>query len=390
MVMVALALWTDWDLFWDVSVNLVLVLLAWGVSVYLIRRTAGGLQVRGLTYGPAIAAFFLFSLGNAPNFLWGWQMSVFMNVLGVLFGIVVLSSARLSFLKLICGIAAGIVATYSHCTGFVFWPIAILLVLSHGSVPLLKKLKFVVCILLASIPLAYHYYMSVYQPGLEAGAITHSQERDLWDFVQFCLLYLGTPAARFGEVQINPLQGVDSFVFPHLTCALGLLATTGVVFLAVFLRLRYRVSWRLVLPYLALAAYAVGCSILAAPGRTGHGTFNGGIPRYMTFSNLLWMSFVLLMLVASCHLGRTPKRTLRAAVILLMGLILATSLHVGNRSAAHANRHNADGKAIRQAYPNIPDDTMLRVFPTRSRLQRNLDFMHDQRLNIFRDAGEAP
>lgn len=89
-------------------------------------------QVRIWLFG--IAAFFLFSLDQAGNWLWGWQVAVFINIAGTLWTIERLSAGPPNVTQTSVAALATMAAVYGFGTGWVLLPVgyALLMLQKHS------------------------------------------------------------------------------------------------------------------------------------------------------------------------------------------------------------------------------------------------------------------
>jgi len=385
-LLIPLAIGSRWNLVWDITINLVVVLLTWLAIRALIRHTAARIGQPSLVpWGTLATAWFLFSVNQAANSLWGWQMAVFLNLLGSLGGIVLLSRPRLRIWHVVGAALGGALATYDFSTGLAFWPIGLVLIVLHGRAGPRRKIWLGGVFILCAAAVIYHYYDSIYLLAAKVGPIAHDQERSILNKARFALIYLGTPVAWLGDVQTIPTLPVEDVRFLRATKIIAVTGLLLLIGLAGYLNRRHRMSWTVLAPVLAIGAYAVGSAVLTSFARITSGPEQAGTPRYTSVSNLLWISVFLLALITLPRLSARPKRMLTVALLALTVLMTATTLRIARAHAENAIRHNSLGAQIAVMYPNIDDRTLLRVFPDLGRIRGFLRVMSERKLNLFRD-----
>jgi len=222
------------------------------------------------------------------------------------------------------------------------------------------------------------------------GSIAHDQERSLLNKARFVLVYLGTPVAWFGDVQVIPTRPVEGVRFLGATQGIGLLGVLLLAGMAWHLNRRHRIAWSVLAPLLAIGAYAVGSAVLTSFARITSGQEQAGAPRYTSVSNLLWLSVFLLALVTLPRLAAWPRRVLAGLMLVLTVIVAATTSRIALAHAENAVRRNAFTSKIAVIYPNIDDATLLTLFPDLNRVKPFLAVMAERKLNVFRNPRVYP
>lgn len=120
IIMLLNAFYFGWNMYLELAVN---VIFAIGSSVVIyseIEKLPLTGAKRGLLY--FMSAFLIFSITQQHNFLWGFQMQIFMSVFFCLASIKLIASGRV-YLALI----PALFATYSFANGMLIWPAGIIL-----------------------------------------------------------------------------------------------------------------------------------------------------------------------------------------------------------------------------------------------------------------------
>ena len=127
-----------------------------------------------------ILSLFAFSPSQWENWLWGWQITLFVNVLAVVTGLALLTRLEGRWTRLAGALLCGIVATYSFASGLVFWitgTAALWLVRGRR-----KPAQVVVWLAVALLTMGSYFYD--YQPSLFHPTVQSSGSSELQVFGQ--------------------------------------------------------------------------------------------------------------------------------------------------------------------------------------------------------------
>jgi len=280
LIMLALAWLTHWNIFYELGVNLFLGVGICAIIFWQIRKTEILFNKRSnLTY--FIVSFFIFSLAQAENWLWGWQLAFFLNVFVVLLGIVFLSVPALTLRNFLGALAAGVIASYSSANGLLFWILGLFILGMH---PMKNdtKIRWIIAWLLVATLIITSYLYGYQKTPLHPSLFFFI--KNPLQFGEYFLANLGSP-----------------FTFGRYRQIVAVVA--GFFGLTTFLILLY-FSYRLVrkrqmvlmaiVPWLSLSVYSIFSSGLIAVGRVGLGVDQALSLRYVTISNLFWIGIFVL------------------------------------------------------------------------------------------------
>lgn len=274
LVMLALAYVSRWN----VHVNMVVSVALAGMSLAMLVALARPILAEAGAVGRAWAALTLsaivFSLTQWENWLWGWQVQWFLAVLGAIAAIAFatwsLRSAR-PWACLAGAAGAAFVCQYSIASGAAIWACVVFVLAFH---PLRRR---VLPAMLAVAAAAIALYLIGYSRPLHHPSPLVALERPL-----AFLTYLGNYAS-------GPL-GRDT--------VLGLGAMAAFLALALIALRRFRTAPELVVPWIAMGAFAGANAVLTGIGRVGFGADQGFMSRYVTVSLLLSVALVPLGMLA--------------------------------------------------------------------------------------------
>jgi hypothetical protein len=391
LLMIGLARLTGWNTTYELGANVVFAagiawLLGWQACV-----SAKMLSVGARPLLPVIALA-VFSLNQAENWLAGWNMQIFLAVLGVVAAVVLLARTG-EWPPFALAVLAGVVASYAALNGNLVWPIGLVVLLAGsraGAAP--GRLR--VALWLAAGALTLATYVVGYRPTAEQpalAAVLASGGR----YAQYALIYLGAPLAR-GPVELAfELVSGDAGAICNLgdsaLCATAgraaLLAGAAGVVLAVVagvVAARDRALFAAALPFLALMLYGLSCAVLTSAGRTGFGVAQALSQRYATVVTPFWMSIVVVLYLAARapHPDGRFAAPVYAAIAVFVALVVMGTL----QGRVHLARQHAFLAEAREALVRLDDDALIgqRVFPDPAFVRANVHTLQEHHLSVFR------
>jgi hypothetical protein len=371
-VMLALAPLTGMTQGPEVFASLALALAAF---VALFLMTSAAWRSRDL-WNPAllfvVIAFFLFSPDQSENWLWGWQVSVFLNIAGAAAMLALLARERPTHASLLLAMLAAAIAIYSFATGLALLPAGLVVLW-------LKRPKFDVslaawAIFCVAITLHFKFAVMDTQRVYAASITPHNFDAaTLGSLIGFTTGLLGGAVARFSDG------------LPFIAVLIGL-AVGGFSFW------RMSVSERSASAgFVGLALYGLGAAMLIALGRLGFD--NAGLSRYITFANLFWIGIVGLAFIS---LKRPPGRILhQGARVLFCLLIVAKAITIGNvlggsnAGIAHAAAVKRVAEDICRTYPNVSAADRDAIAAPYQHVDARLAYAAAHRLSVFHDCPQT-
>jgi hypothetical protein len=283
-LMLPLARLTGWNVYYELALNLALALGIFLVFTGLVKRTARQLAWSGLSWSIPAVSVVVFSVCQYQNWLWGWQLQMFLNLLAVVGGIGLLAGDTFRWRRFAGAALLGVVANYSFANGILFWPIglAVLFVVTRGTRD--SRPTLIAWLLVAALALGtyfYHYQKPEEQPPLSL-------------IFKMPLTYAAYVFKYLGGITNQGLCGDDAVD----------MALAGVVGLAGMLALgwsgwmlvRKRIAgFRVLVPYFALSAYSIGSALMTGVGRLGYGSDQALASRYGTMATSMWASLIVLL-----------------------------------------------------------------------------------------------
>ena len=296
LIMLGLDRFGGWDPVREQYVSLAVLVLCQLAIIVMIRRSAHG--TAGVL-AAAAASLLLYSLAQAENFSWGFQMEWFICnacAVGVAF---FLTKPQRGPVHVLLAMLVALVGTYSASQGVLAWAVGVVAILLT-----FRKRTFT---LIFWIPTAILAYL-VYRNGLLQVDTGHFDVfAHPFVAVRYVLAYLGAPIAWWAGANGCTVAGL---------VMIAMLATSFAIDVGSPYRIRRLVRNA---PWYALAVFPVLCALGTAIGRAGFGISQALAGRYTTVSTLGWVAIIGLLVGLVARLPRPLSRRTYAA-------LLATSL----------------------------------------------------------------
>ncbi|MEM7459490.1 MAG: hypothetical protein AAF331_08495 [Pseudomonadota bacterium] len=259
-----------------------------------------------------VAALLLFSLDQAGNWLWGWQVAVFINIAGTLWTIERLSAGPPTLARTSVAVFATGAAIYAFGTGWVLLPIGYGLLLQQSAWRTRTgQISLFVWTLLSAL-LLWHFSLALNAStaAYSVRALPNLSDPMTWaGLLHYTLNFVASPIVRFARDSSVPVSLIGLVLIAWSVWTLR--------------RVDKKHVWSGAAPFLAMAAYSLGSGLLTALGRLEmFGVKQAFVSRYITFGSLFWMAVFGLTILA---IIRTRPRKYRG-VIALLGLLFVLKL----------------------------------------------------------------
>ncbi|MEX2587446.1 MAG: hypothetical protein WD602_05560, partial [Actinomycetota bacterium] len=294
LIMMGLAVLTDWNVKAEMAVNLLLGMAIFGITFVLLVRTLGFLR-RWVAVPVVVASALLSSFVQWENWFWGWQISWFLPLFCLFAAVGVLTlwpRDRPAWPAIGLAAAAAFVGQYSLLSGSMIWVVCVPLLFVR------KSFRMYLIPWLSAAAVATFVYLRNYRTvaGMEymrAGVDQLIEEPGT--AVGYVMYLLGRPLLN-AEPQVG--AGV----------ALTVIFAVAAAYLLLFKRDQRMDA----LPWLALGAYAAGAAVATMLGRLNLGVHQAGSSRYTTLGIVL--TICTLALVSLAVLPRAKLAALSAAL----------------------------------------------------------------------------
>ncbi len=374
LIMLGLAHASHYNIVWELAV---IILLAAGIFVllwYQLYRTADALGVSGFPWAVPVISLLVFSLGQAENWLWGWQIQIFLNVLAVVAGLVLLARSPFRWGKYWGALGCGILATYSFANGLIFWLLGLLSLILIPMRDKRQKKRALAGWAAAAVIVAASYLFRFRYDSPSGTPWTEFLDHPL-EFLRYLFIYLGRPVINYQEYAM----------------VAGLIGCLLFTFLSLRSFLAKRAEFPAVLPLFLIGLYSIGCGLLTGIGRVGFGSVQAMSGRYVPFSALIWVSNFAFLFVLSKEI-RARARTRTGRILGLAGLgvlvfflvfwIGRTSYRVGHR--VFKSYHSRMLPARQELLQGENEEYLLRLYIDADYILQATEILKRHNLSVFR------
>jgi len=341
ILMVLLAYFSNWNIFLELCTSLILAIL----SLLFLFSILGNTSETKTPWLKIIISLLVFSMVQYENWIWGWQLQIFMSVLGTIIAMWAANKWQGKSLGMAIAILAAILASYSFGSGLATWPAIFVLLLIQKK----WKLKHIIILITACIATVLLYYYN-YTKSPSNTPISFFMEHPL-SYIRYILTYLGSPLGQTG--------------FTSLAMALILLILTSY---AIFNIWRYdKQKLYDLAPWLGLAIYALLAACMTGLGRAGSGWHQALSSRYTTISVLFTISAVILVyhsMIISFSIKKNIKNILFTFIVICIFLVSYIDSYRRGIKDMKTKSNNVNASAFCLTHPEIADEYSLkRLYP---------------------------
>lgn len=354
LITIALAWATNWDTRVEIlCIHLILFSIAFCLWALLRNSFLRSplLRVSLLVYGLVL----LYSLQQWWNFLFGFQIALYLPNLCLLVSLLALHSRWTLTAKLCLFAVCSLVATYSYANGMMLWPLLFFGLLAYEGENLRSRSFDLLVFVLLGVVSVGLYFLGYTRPSGHA---------DLLPFFEnsrhLIALYATWLGALFSQ-SYDPAGTAQCF-------GSFFLAIFGFCLLYVLCRWRGMEFRRTALPWIILGIYSLGSGVPVALSRSAAGAEGMLASRYLAFSVYLAIATLpLLFLVlrdAARYLGALLSTAMQLMALVLACFIIVFSVasSYGALPAAHAaylDRRN--GQAALRLLPLVVEDSIRTI-----------------------------
>lgn len=275
IIMLVLAKFTNWNIYFELAINIILGLLIYIIVLNSILNTK---EITNPLIICFLSSLFIFSLVQWENWTWGWQIQIFLNVFAVYISLYAIClHNKVSYLT---SVIFGFIATYSFANGILVWPMLLFLLAFNSSINKREKAKLILFFSIVFLLNVFLYYYGYHKPNHHPSLLYGIQHP--FELIKYFLAYLGSPVGGF-EGKISILCG-----------------GTGIVIylvIACYILLKKNARTNGTLFWFSTALYPILSSAVSALGRSGFGYEQALSSRYTTISNMFWISLIILIFI---------------------------------------------------------------------------------------------
>ncbi len=367
LILLGLAHLTGYRILPELIVNLIIATGIFISLTYLFKTIFSAFKIKNYLLFYPVISLVVFSLTQWENWLWGWQVQIFLNLLAVISGLKILSLRKIKSGNLLISIFLGIVATFSFANGLIYWIIGLFL-LNFKKQNNKKNILIFWSVFSIGIFILYTHLSSSPATMKEDFSV-----QNIILLVFYTLAFIGAPLVSMNAV------------------AAFMAGLTGVILFLYLIWISRKIfshKQKLFLPIIALSGYSLGSAFLTGIGRYRLGLLQAISSRYISFSNLFWLSLLAILFIikeGNLMKHRQKKKTGSIArmsyLILILGLIINSVLRIHNFSKQYHNLAPARQALI---YENN-DELLGRLYHNVEDLKSKREFLKKYKLNVFAD-----
>ena len=353
LVMFALAIPSHWDVRWEMAASLVFAAAAFAFLYLILRQTIASARLRW--FAALSVSVIFFSPIQWENWLWGWQLQWYLNILGLIVAVWALSTWKAHPIwRIIVAAVGATLATYSLASGFFVWVVGVPLIWFVR--PLRRWLW--LWLLLAATAIGLHYVG--YQDPANSPArslFVHAPRA----FVKYVAVYVGHPLT---------VQASHTAVIV-LLYALGI----GAALYGLWRRARQTLTTEL-LPWLVLGLYAGFAAASTGVSRLALGIGQAYASRYTALSQLLLIGFVVCLYVV-LEQKKMQRRAKQLATIGLglIGILVLLNVAKGVVQLREQSLYVQEGRVCALTAASNQDMCLLKLYPSPGVVWERLQYL---------------
>jgi hypothetical protein len=374
LIMFGLARASRYNVVWELVVILLLAATTFALLCRQLIKAARASGFSGLPWALPVFSLLVFTLGQAENWLWGWQIQIFLNVFAAVAGLSLLGRREFRWVQFWSAAGLGILATYSFANGLIFWPLGFLALFLAPPMNKERKALALAAWTAVTAAVAVSYFYRFRYPSPSGRPWVYFLSRP-GEYILYVLKFLGRPIINYEGYAL----------------AIGI---TGLLLFGSFSFLLFRKKGAAAgafLPFFLFGLYSIGCGLLTGIGRVGLGSTQAMSGRYVPFSALIWVSNFA-FLYALAREVRTGMRARPMKVFALAGIgilsfllvfgIARTSYRVGHRVfKSYHSRMSAARAELGQGEDN---QALLNLYIDTDYVRRGAEILKRHKLSVFR------
>ncbi|MGM0884297.1 MAG: hypothetical protein ACQEXQ_25060 [Bacillota bacterium] len=378
LIMGILAEISNWNIYFEIAVNVLLAVIIFGIILKQYIESNQKMNVNTLLSFFIISTI-LFSIAQYENWSWGFQIQIYLSILGVVWGYMSLLYAEYSKWHFVISIIMGVLASYSFANGILYWFIGFFLLFKIIiNKELTIKIRMILIWVLSASITIFVYFFNYNKPSGSSNFLYIFKHTD--DFLAYFFAYLGAPIARFD---------------PKLSVIIGIFAVLVYLIMSLFALQNYRKVTTHFHYWVCLGGYALFSSGVSALGRAELGYIQATSSRYTTISNLLWISIIFFGVYLSEHhflntkkKTRTGKKLLNICMLSLISIcILFTTIE-----SAGEWKHSFKMKEDQQVdlIAGCISENMQSIYPDKDYIKLQSQYLIKDKLSVFNTKRDIP
>jgi hypothetical protein len=324
LLMLGLARATAWDPRVTMAASVVISLVTLGVLGIIVDRSFRSSAPALRSWVILGASLMTFSMVAWQNWLWAWQVQIFMNGLAACSVAWALGRYGPRWPGPLLAVLAAIAGTLSFANGLVLLAVVPIVLSVDPRDAGSGRRAGIVTALIGFVVIAIYMVGLDLPPAHPSPLIALAHPLALGAYV---LVYLGSPLAVGWWLATSSVPAV--IALSAAFGAVGLVIVAAGAFFA-----RRRVEHAALVPWLALVLFTVLSGTMTGVGRLGTSLDSALASRYTTTSGLFWVSVIAVVALATSHLLRRGAVIGRSVVALIVILVVVELFSVAGYSSS--------------------------------------------------------
>lgn len=273
MFLFVIAHLSNWNILYMTLASLIFPLITIALLYLTTRIAMKRIQLApySILFLPLIT-FITLSYDQTNVWLWGWQVHNHILTACLAGLIYVLYQKNIHHIHIALGLVCAAIATYTFALGLLLWPLGCIMILLHDMLSKKQKQCYAGIWLIIATLTIIHFLSNDF-------STEELYELYFLQLILYCLTFIGSALA------------ITPFDTTLITCI------AFIVFYKIF-RLHLRKDTLFTyLPFIILILFALGSAGLIGLARHQYGLMQALLPRYISFSNMFWLSLMMLIMI---------------------------------------------------------------------------------------------
>lgn len=366
IIMLALAYLTNYNTMYEMYFSWCSNVLILALIFLMYRDSFGDTKRSLLIFIPI--SFMIFDFRQFENILWGFQLQVYLCVLGFVISMYMLEKSNDFDLNFLIAVFGGVLASYSFANGLAAWPAGLFFILISN-----KRKKLGAIWSLSGLLTAGVYFHNWIRPPYHPDPYTII-EQPIKGLI-YLLANIGSPLAPQNSIAI----GIGFFLVTILLIELSILIRYNSI--------EENAKW------LSFVLFSLISTFTIAVGRAGLGLEQALTSRYVTITFLGIIGIYLL----GIDINNKVKcdKTSRGWLFLFLSVVTISMIIVGVTVGYIVGFE--EGKLIRdsriqdayylETYRLQTDNNLKNLYPNSEIVRESAEFLEKYKLNVFSSVG---
>jgi hypothetical protein len=365
LIMLSLAHFTKWNILFELYLNLALAAGTLFFILSMLKQTFGKDRYQWLL---PLFSFLIFSLAQWENWTWGWQIQIYLNVLSFVAAVWAINRWPSQWKGLLAAALSSFVSSFSFSNGLLSWVvIAIIFLMRKGA-----NIRHLMVWLTFFTTTVFFYFYGYISPGHHPSVLIPLKHP--YNYIRYILAYVGA-SLGYGKRDIST--------------GIGLILLAASSAATIIIRHSVKEKYMILLPWLALALYAILSATTTGVGRLGFGVGQALASRYTTISVLFIIASVVIMTVCKeCFVAN--YRSLPVAVVMIISaffvlftLTFVLSFTHGKKDLINRSMELNEAALCLRDVDKAPDKCLKIVYPHPEIVRERAKALRDMKLSLY-------